>query len=59
MSLERRICTKEHPMPLEEMRKYQWGHPDARKSGEFFNLWLYTCPNCGITFHDFPNEERK
>lgn len=54
-AMERRSCTKEHPMPMEDKGKYQWTHADAKKTGEFFNLWLYTCPHCNFTFHAMPS----
>lgn len=50
-------CTKEHPMPREQDRDQMgqhWIHVDAVEKGPFFNLRLYECPNCGITFHALP-----
>ena len=52
--LERRYCTAEAPMPREDKDKYQWGHGDAVDIGPFFNLRLYECPHCRLTFHALP-----
>lgn len=49
--LPRRICTGESPMPAEDKDKYQWGHPDAKFLRDFFNLGIYRCPHCELTFH--------
>jgi len=50
-ALPRRYCEKDSPMPAADKDKYQWGHPDAEDVGAFFNLRLYKCPYCGLTFH--------
>lgn len=55
--LSRRICTAEEPMKEEDKSKYQWGHPDAKYVEPFFNLALYTCPHCNLTFHTQPRPE--
>lgn len=52
--LPRRYCEAGSPMPIEDKDKYQWGHPDAADVGPFFNLRLYRCPHCDITFHAPP-----
>lgn len=52
--LERRICTKEAPMKMEQKDDYRWGHPDAAEVKPFFNLMLYDCPHCGLTFASYP-----
>jgi uncharacterized Fe-S cluster protein YjdI len=54
--LHRRYCTAEHPMPIEDKDRYQWGHPDAVEVEPFFNLVIYTCPHCNHTFHALPRE---
>lgn len=53
-ALPRRYCTADSPMPMADTDKYQWGHGDAVALGPFFNLVLYRCPHCGLTFHAAP-----
>lgn len=55
--LERRYCTAEAPMPLTDKDKYMWGHPDAVVLAPYFNLVLYQCPHCQLTFKALPPEE--
>ena len=50
IQLERRYCTAEEPMPEADKDKYLWGHGDAKEVGPFFNLTLYECPNCKLSF---------
>lgn len=50
-ALPRRYCTDESPMPDADRDKYQWGHPDAYRLRSFFNLAIYHCPHCRLTFH--------
>ncbi len=45
------ICSKEQPMAMEDRQKYYWSHPDATFLRPFFNLGLYQCPHCNLTFH--------
>lgn len=52
--MERRDCTAEAPMNMEERHKYYWIHHDAKEVEPFFNLMLYKCPHCGMTFHARP-----
>jgi hypothetical protein len=54
--LERRHCTAEAPMPMEDRAKFLWIHHDAEDVGPFFNLRLYKCPHCGFTFNAAPRE---
>lgn len=49
--LPRRTCTAASPMPMADRDKYQWGHPDATGVAPWYNLTIYLCPHCGITFH--------
>jgi hypothetical protein len=50
-ALERRYCEAGSPMPMADKDRYQWGHGDAVFVEPFFNLGLYKCPHCGLTFH--------
>jgi hypothetical protein len=50
-SLPRRYCEAASPMPEADKDRYQWGHGDAVFVEPFFNLGLYKCPHCGLTFH--------
>lgn len=52
--LERKFCTKEFPMPMEDKDKYRWSHPDAAFHAPFFNLHTYHCPHCGLYFNVAP-----
>ena len=49
--LPRRYCTDASPMQMRDKDDYQWGHPDAYRVGAFFNLAIYQCPHCRLTFH--------
>lgn len=53
--LERRVCTKDAPMPMEDKDKYRWGHPDATFVQAFFNLHTYQCPHCQLMFNVAPS----
>jgi hypothetical protein len=50
-ALPRRHCTEDSPMQMQDKDAYQWGHPDAGRIRSFFNLAIYQCPHCGLTFH--------
>lgn len=50
-NLPRRYCTDASPMQMRDKDNYQWGHPDAYRIGAFFNLAIYQCPHCWMTFH--------
>ena len=47
----RRHCSAAAPMTEADKDKYQWTHHDAAFVKDFFNLALYTCPHCNLTFH--------
>ena len=49
--LPRRYCPDASPMQMRDKDDYQWGHPDAYRVGAFFNLAIYQCPHCRLTFH--------
>lgn len=49
--LPRRYCEADSPMQQADKDRYQWGHPDAEFIEPFFNLGIYRCPHCGLTFH--------
>lgn len=49
--LPRRACTADKPMPEVHKDRFQWTHADAEYVEPFFNLALYKCPHCGLTFH--------
>lgn len=49
--LPRRYCTADEPMPQADKNRYHWGHADAEYVEPFFNLALYRCPHCKLTFH--------
>lgn len=49
--LPRRYCTDDSPMQMQDKDAYQWGHPDAYRVRAFFNLAIYQCPHCNLTFH--------
>lgn len=50
-ALPRRYCTADSPMAQADRDAYQWGHPDATAVAPWYNLTIYLCPHCGITFH--------
>lgn len=50
-ALSRRWCTADSPMAPADRDSYQWGHPDAVDVAPLYNLMIYTCPHCGLTFH--------
>lgn len=52
--MDRKDCTAETPMSMEDKAKYYWIHHDAVDVEPFFNLMLYRCPHCGLTFHALP-----
>lgn len=54
--LPRRHCTASEPMKMADKDSYQWGHPDATYVSDFFNLAIFQCPNCGLTFHAPPRQ---
>ena len=49
--LPRRLCDAENPMPTADKDRYHWSHPDAEYVEPFFNLGIYRCPHCKLTFH--------
>jgi hypothetical protein len=53
----RKECTADASMPGEDRHKYFWIHADAQEVGDFFNLKLYQCPHCGLTFHAPPRDQ--
>jgi hypothetical protein len=55
--LERRECTADAPMPIADKDKAFWIHHDAVDVGGFFNLSLFTCPHCNLTFHALPRPD--
>lgn len=38
-------------MQLADKSNYQWGHPDAEYIEPLYNLGIYHCPHCDLTFH--------
>jgi hypothetical protein len=50
-ALPRRLCDAASPMPMADKDRFQWSHPDAEFIEPFFNLGLYKCPHCKLTFH--------
>lgn len=52
--MERRFCTADAPMPMEQKDVFRWSHPDAQPVRPFFNLMIYECPHCKLTFHALP-----
>ena len=58
--LERRVCTREAPMPEEDKDRYRWGHPDAVVLGRVpvaNSVIACRCPHCGLTFTTFPTTQ--
>lgn len=49
--LPHQTCDADKPMPQADKDRFQWTHADAEYIEPFFNLALYKCPNCGLTFH--------
>lgn len=54
--LERRVCTGDSPMVMEDKDRFRWGHPDAVEVQPFLNLVICRCPHCGLTFSCLPRE---
>lgn len=56
MTLPRKDCTAESPMPMKDKDAYYWIHADAKDVAEFFNLIIYVCPHCRLAFTALPRD---